>query len=580
MEVETTRIGRVLIADDDPVIHAELRGMLCGTGGLMPNLEVDSAFQGDQAVRLVEQALRDQRPYSLAFIDVHMPPGIDGLEATSRFWQFDSSIQTVLCSSSSDEKLEATVSSLGTNDRLLLLRKPIDGDVLRQMARTLLSKWELGRQVRRQFGELAREARRTRMVVETASDAYLLLDSVGLIADWSEQAVAMFGWPKSDLLGRRADTILILNSRDFARLDDLLVSLAPSNSGTRIEMIARRNGSGDLPVEVSIAPMRADGILSFNVFVHDVSPRRRLHAQLIHADKMRSIGHLAAGIAHEINTPVQFVGDNARFLREAYGDLVDSLRSHEQLVEAVRSGSDPSKWIAEWDAARSKTDIAYFLAEVPQAIQESLDAIERVANIVRAMNSFAQASAVDKLPTDLHVVIENTLTICSSEWQTVAEVVSEFSPHLPLTPCVPGTIHQALLNILVNAAQSIAEQVRHDSGGKGRITISTRYRDGCAEIHVHDTGVGIAPENRDKIFDAFFTTKPVGCGIGQGLTIAHSIVVEGHQGEILVESQVGRGTTFIIRLPLDSSLTKLALESDTSLMFPTSGVIGQQSQLA
>ena len=207
--------------------------------------------------------------------------------------------------------------------------------------------------------------------------------------------------------------------------------------------------------------------------------------------------------------------------------------------------------IAEAEAKLRGADLGYLTREIPQAIQQSLEGVEHVANIVGAMKEFSHPNNGHKQAVDLNHVIEGAITLCCSEWKYVAEVVTDFDSELPTVHCLPTDINRMVMNLVVNAAHAIAEATHQGVRGKGVITIRTRHDDPCAEIRVEDTGVGIPEEIRSRVFDLFFTTKEVGQGTGQGLALVHAIVVEKHGGTIRFETQVGRGTAFIIRLPVN-----------------------------
>jgi signal transduction histidine kinase len=256
--------------------------------------------------------------------------------------------------------------------------------------------------------------------------------------------------------------------------------------------------------------------------------------QLVQAQKLESIGQLAAGIAHEINTPTQFIGDNLRFLEDAFGELMPML--------AQRRLSSAS-------AAAGKVELEYLVDEIPKAIAQSLEGVERVANIVRSMKEFSHPGTDEMQPVDLNKALECTLTVCRNEWKYVADVVTDFDPRLPPVDCLPGACNQVFLNLIINAAHAIADKQGDNSAEKGTITVSTRADGEWAEVRVSDTGTGIAEEHRTKVFDPFFTTKEVGRGTGQGLAIARSVIVDKHRGTLSFDTEVGRGTTFIVRLP-------------------------------
>ncbi|MFW6114605.1 MAG: sensor histidine kinase, partial [bacterium] len=282
----------------------------------------------------------------------------------------------------------------------------------------------------------------------------------------------------------------------------------------------------------------------------EINERARMQHELARAKKLASVGHLAAGIAHEINTPTQYVGDNIRFLKEVFADLNNLIISFDELLQGAKEKSVDADLVAKVETAARKADVDYLTEEVTKAIDQSLEGIERVARIVRAMKEFSHPNSDEKQPVDLNRLIESTLTVSRNEWKYVADLKTDYDPDLPLVPCLAGEFNQAILNLVVNASQAIAETVADCSNERGTITVRTRLVEKWAEIRITDTGTGIPEPIQEKVFDHFFTTKEVGKGTGQGLTIAHSIIVEKHGGTITFDSAAGRGTTFIIQLPI------------------------------
>ncbi|HTS18807.1 MAG TPA: PAS domain S-box protein [Verrucomicrobiae bacterium] len=275
-----------------------------------------------------------------------------------------------------------------------------------------------------------------------------------------------------------------------------------------------------------------------------------LEVQLRLSQKLESIGRLAAGVAHEINTPNQYIGDNTRFLQDSFADLQRILSAYAELRQAAATAGLPPALLARIDAVIQAADINYLEAEIPKAIQQTLEGVDRVAKIVRAMKEFSHPGSDEKVSIDLNHAIETTVTIARNEWKYVADLVTDFDDSLPRVPCLANELNQVILNIVVNAAHAIADLVGNGGTAKGVITISTRRIDDWAEIRIRDTGPGIPEAIRGKIFDPFFTTKPLGQGTGQGLAIARSVVVDKHHGELTFETEPGKGTTFIVRLPL------------------------------
>ena len=278
--------------------------------------------------------------------------------------------------------------------------------------------------------------------------------------------------------------------------------------------------------------------------------RRVMKMQLHQAQKLESIGQLAAGIAHEINTPTQFVGDNTVFLKRAFTGLMEAMNRGRSLLEEAQEGAVSLETTEQATKAFKKAKVDYLAKQVPRALEQSLEGLERVAKLVGAMKEFSHPSQGQKEAVDLAHTIDTTLTVARNEWKYIAEVVTDFDSSLPPVPCLRDEFNQVILNMVVNAAQAIAAANGNHSNQKGTITIQTRLAGEWAEIRVSDTGTGIPPEIRQKIFDPFFTTREVGKGTGQGLAIARSVVVDKHGGQIDVESEVGKGTTFVMRLPL------------------------------
>jgi signal transduction histidine kinase len=267
---------------------------------------------------------------------------------------------------------------------------------------------------------------------------------------------------------------------------------------------------------------------------------------------MESIGQLAAGIAHEINTPTQYVNDNTRFLRDSFCGLQQLLDLYERLRVEAKQGAVPDTLLAELDALAADLDLGFLTAEIPKAIEQSLEGISRVAEIVHAMKQFSHPDQDEPELADLNKAIANTATVARNEWKYVAEMELDLAADLPAVPCLAGRFNQVILNLIVNAAQAIGDVVGGGSGAKGKIRITTRQDGDHVEIRVADTGSGVPAAIRNRIFDPFFTTKQVGKGTGQGLAIAHNIIVEQHGGAIDVESEDGKGSTFLLRLPLQA----------------------------
>jgi len=323
--------------------------------------------------------------------------------------------------------------------------------------------------------------------------------------------------------------------------------------GQERELEAVRKGGTIFPIRIAISEVDAGDHRLFTAIVWDLSEQKIMECQLAQAQKLESIGQLAAGIAHEINTPTQYVGDNTRFLQDAFGDLCSVLAKYQQLLDAAKNGSVDSSLVEEVERTLDEADLSYLSEEIPKSIQQSLEGVERVAKIVRAMKEFSHPGAEEKTPININEAIQTTITVASNEWKYVADVKTDLDANLPSVPCLPGELNQVILNLIVNAAHAIADVVKDETENKGTITVSTRQDADWAEIQVRDTGTGIPEKIKARIFDPFFTTKEVGKGTGQGLAMVHSVVVDKHGGSITCNPNEPTGTIFSIRLPLHLS---------------------------
>jgi len=282
----------------------------------------------------------------------------------------------------------------------------------------------------------------------------------------------------------------------------------------------------------------------------DITEKLLLERELNQTQKLEAIGQLAAGIAHEINTPVQYVGDNMTFLGDSFQDVTQIFALNKQLLAALKNGEPFEELLLTMEKAIRQLDLDFLLDEIPKTIEQSMDGINRVGAIVRAMREFSHPGSEEKVLVDINHSLDNTLTVSRNEWKYLAKAETDFAPDLPMLRCLPGEINQVFLNIIVNAAHAIADVTEGGRRGKGVIRLTTRALDGWMEIRIEDTGGGIPAEIQHRIFDPFFTTKKVGKGTGQGLALARNVVVDKHQGKLRFETEPGTGTTFVVQLPL------------------------------
>lgn len=379
--------------------------------------------QGADAVREVAAAAAAGSPFAVAFVDVQMPPGIDGVETVTRMWRDQPDLEVVLCTAYADYSWEALRERLTAHDQLVILRKPFDPIEVRQLAACMSEKWRRGRKL--------------------------------------------------------AERVISLEAR--------------------------------------------------------VAVAARMQVELERAQKFEALGRLAAGIAHEISTPIQYIQSNLEFIGEGIAKLAGTVHGLHQRVAALGGSAPPT------DALDLLT------VELPQAIAAANDGVRRVTGIVRSIRDYAHPSRQHE-PVDINRQIRAVVELARGQYKYDIDLVLQLG-ELPMVPGHSDQLGSVILNLLINAAQAI-QGSRDGSGPRGRITVTSRATAEQVIVEVADTGPGIAEAHRDLVFELFYTTKPIGEGTGQGLAIARATVVDGHHGTLTFESEPGRGTTFRICLPV------------------------------
>jgi PAS domain S-box-containing protein len=391
---------------------------------------------------------------------------------------------------------------------------------------------------------------RLSLVVEQSPVSVLITNLEGEIVYVNRKFTEASGYEANEVVGRKSN---ILKSGHTSPADyrQLWETIKAGNEWRGV--FHNRKKNGELFWESAmICPIENhDGTVTHYLCIkEDITERLTIEAQLRQSQKLESIGQLSAGIAHEINTPIQYVGDNASFLKESWGQLAVLLAAAQRLRDEAVSGTVSQTTVDNFDNCSKAADVEYLSQEIPRAVDQTLEGVRRVARIVSAMKEFSHPGSEEKRAVDLNRAIETTVTISRNEWKYVAAVQTQLDSHLPLVPCLAGEINQVLLNLVVNAAHAIADVPKREGNELGTITLSTRREGDWVEVSVADTGTGIPAHVRERVFDPFFTTKDVGKGTGQGLMLAHTVVVKKHGGRIWFDTEVGKGTTFFFRLPL------------------------------
>jgi PAS domain S-box-containing protein len=607
--MSATHAYRTLVIDDDPCVHDIFATMLSreliqpprahsialtAPAGPLPHanfpiFEVDSAFGGEQGLACVQKALAEQRPYTMAFVDMRMNSGWDGIETIDHIWRECSDLQIIICTSHSDFTWHDIIKRFGHTDRLLMLKKPFEVMEVRQLAYALAEKWNLFNQAKSHLERLQRlVAERTDTLQKTNQSLQLEIaqhkkaqEDLRQQRDYIDEIIkgtpAMIvgiaptgrttfvnpavckhtGCAPDEMIGQ--DWWRLFYPGPEYRQVEQLLGLLSNGPVHDYEMVLTTKAGDKRTVNWNFFNKCDDTgrPLELIAFGNDITAqkqaeqeRRMMEIQLRQAQKLESVGHLAAGIAHEVNTPTQYIGDNIRFLQKAFEHISLLLRQQERLLRAVKENAATPEMAADIEKAARECDLDFLIAETPRAIAQSLEGVNNVTRIVHSMRDFSHPGTGEKVPIDLNQAVESTLVVAANEWKYVATLVKDFQPDLPPVLCLPGELNQVVLNLVVNAAHAIAGVVGDGSSGKGTLTISTHRCGDWAEIQVRDTGTGIPAEIQDKVFDPFFTTQPVGKGTGQGLAIARSVIVGRHNGTLSFQTQPGVGTTFTIRLPI------------------------------
>jgi len=376
----------------------------------------------------------------------------------------------------------------------------------------------------------------------------------GRYIDANESFLRTTGYTREEVIGHTSRELgFWAQPEDRNRLFELVRK--QGGSVRNFEMTFRTK-SGELRKAItSTEIIEVNGEKCSIAIFKDVTEQAFLEKQLHQAQKMESIGVLAAGIAHEINTPIQFVSDNTRFLWDSFSGIADMIAKYEEICKELENAPGMEERVEQARTARDKADWDYMRAEIPRAMEQMMDGVERVATIVRAMKAFSHVDqGTEKAAADLNKALESTLIVARNELKYVADVETEFG-ELPPVPCHLGDLNQVFLNLLINAAHAIGDVVK-ETKEKGKIRVRTSAEGEWVHVAISDTGTGIPEAVRGKIFDPFFTTKQVGKGSGQGLALARATVVDKHGGKLGFDTEVGKGTTFHVWLPTDSASTE------------------------
>ncbi|MDQ6992626.1 MAG: PAS domain S-box protein [Mariprofundus sp.] len=384
------------------------------------------------------------------------------------------------------------------------------------------------------------------LVIDTTPLAIIVVDRNGLIIRVNHNGLVLFGYQQEELLGEQMESLIAASQRyRYKFLRDNYINYEISYEKRMLKAV-RKDGS-EFPVELFLGSMVVKGELLVVLAMNDMSERKRMDERLQLSQKMEAVGSLAAGIAHEINTPLQYVGDNLKFLKDSFAQLHTLIYFYREIIKPQMLADEALK--EKVTALEEEGDLAFLLTDIPLALAQSMDGIGKATTIVQALKTFAHPDEQAFTPIDINQLLENSIAISKNAWKHIAEIKLELAADLPKLLCL-SEINQVFLNLIINAAQAIEERTDFQRAEKGVIKISTKRCGDLLEIIFTDNGVGIPASLINKVFDQFFTTKAVGKGTGQGLSISYNIVVRKLGGTIHIESEEGFGSSFIIQLPI------------------------------
>jgi len=524
----------ILIVDDEPAIRALMKAILS---------EADYSVHAVDCVAEAKKVL-SSGAFDLIVTDLNMP-GESGLDLIDYLHSQQLDIAVVMATIM-DNPIEASkILEAGVYGYIV---KPFSKNLVLITVANALRRHQLEMQ-----NKASRQSLQTKLttITENVHVGLLLLDSKLKVIEANTKVSGWFDTIPQD--GFFLDNHCLHSEIDSPCSTSIRKVLAEE---TPLQYKARyETANGQRDFQLSILPVIGDSLASSSavLMLEDQTEHLAMERELRQAQKLEAIGQLAAGIAHEINTPVQYLGDNIRFISDGLKDLEKFFHGLQEIQGACEKRAEMTDCSQRMAVIADEADLDYLREELPKTMTQSMEGVVRITSIIKAMKEFSHPGTAEKIATDINHCLESTITVSRNEWKYVADLVTDLAPTLPAVPCFTGEMNQVFLNLIINAAHAIGARVNQGHFGKGEIQITTRSAEGGVEVLIADNGAGIPIEIQHRIFDPFFTTKGVGKGTGQGLSIARNIVIDKHGGRLSFACEAGIGTTFTIFLPLEAA---------------------------
>jgi PAS domain S-box-containing protein len=450
-----------------------------------------------------------------------------------------------------NNKINVTIPLKNNDDIFAFLKIESEHDIIhpdkeqnyyRDISKTLSDVLILA-QERERFEQVYRQNVR---LIDEMSSAAIGIDKHDLITHWNHQAELYFGIGKSDAINKRLFELDIQCDWPVI-IAKLYESFNKKERNEKFDVSYKRSSEeNDRILSIAITPfIEPNGSFTgYLLLLDDITEKKHLEKRHQQSMYLESIGQLSAGIAHEINTPMQYISDNLNFLKDSFNDTARALKRIRKALLSNTLDEDKLNTIFK------EADFEYLSEELPLAFSQTTEGVNRVCSIVKAMKEYSHPNSEEKVATNLNSCIESTITISKHTWKYHSDMEIDLDPNLKDVMCHAGPFNEVILNIIVNAADAIKDRMeKNNSLNKGTIKIQTLGKEDFVEIRISDTGGGIPQSIQEKIFDPFFTTKAIGKGTGQGLALSYSIIKERHNGELHFETVPGESTTFILQLP-------------------------------